>query len=160
MGSARLTRRAALTGGIAVTAALTGLSACRSDDSRGAAPNPLLSVLSTTTALLADFDATLVSHPDLSGQLTPLREDHQRHVDRLMHELGSAAPSPSAGTPSGSSSGAQVPDDRDAAVQALVAAERHAQQSVARSCLHTPDRYAALLGSIAACRASHLAVLA
>ncbi len=160
MGSARLTRRAALTGGVAVTAALAGLSACRSDDSRSAAPNPLISALSATTALLADFDATLISHPDLAGRLTSLREDHQQHVDQLVHELGSAAPSASAGSPHGNAPSSPVPDDPHEALQALVAAERRAQQSAAGACLHAPDRHASLLGSIAACRATHLAVLA
>jgi hypothetical protein len=164
MGSPTLPRRAALTGGMAATAFLAvGLAGCRNDGPARATATPslLVPVLSATTELLAQYDAVLRRHPELWSRLSPLRNDHNRHAAALVRQLGSAAASARASRSASPSPSASpvIPDSPDTAVAALATAERSAQRQAARACLSAPARYATLLGSIAACRASHVAVL-
>lgn len=72
---------------------------------------------------------------------------------------GSAAPTGSGATgarPSTTPLPTAVPSDPTTAVDQLVVLERYAQQAAAAACLSAPGYRAALLGSIAACRATHL----
>ncbi|MGA8112906.1 MAG: hypothetical protein WCA46_04490 [Actinocatenispora sp.] len=165
MGSPKLTRRGALVAGVTLTgAALTGLVGCRQEDAAPArsAPNPLVAVLARTSALLASYEATVRSHPDLSTRLTPLRADHRRHVAVLTRRLRKASPSHASASPSStpSTSPPPVPDDQAEALAALTTAERDGLHAATTACLRAPGEYVQLLGSIAACRATHLAVLA
>ena len=129
------------------TAALGGLAGC---DIGGPGPDPtpppdpLLPFLTATVALADQYDATIAAEPSLSAQLTPLRDDHRAHVRALAREMGTPAPSPS----TSASAAASTP-------QALLAAEKDAQKDAEKACLEGPSYRAALLGSIAACRASH-----
>jgi hypothetical protein len=86
--------------------------------------------------------------PSLSARLTPLRDDHRAHVRALAREIGIPAPSPSPSAPAD-----------PATVQALLAAEKDAQKDAQKACLEGPSYRAALLGSIAASRASHQVAL-
>jgi hypothetical protein len=53
-----------------------------------------------------------------------------------------------------------LPSDRAGIIAALRAAEQKGRTDAVAACLTAPSYRAALLGSIAACRASHLVVLA
>jgi hypothetical protein len=64
-------------------------------------------------------------------------------------------PSPSAA----STSGPALPGDRAGLIAVLRTAERKGQEDAVAACLAAPSYRAALLGSIAACRATHLVVL-
>ncbi len=55
---------------------------------------------------------------------------------------------------------ASAPDDQGAALTALRTAEQAGQADASTACLAAAAGYAALLGSIAACRATHVEVLA
>jgi hypothetical protein len=66
----------------------------------------------------------------------------------LAREIGIPAPS---GAPSPPASPSAAPST----VQALLAAEQDARKDAEKACLEGPSYRAALLGSIAACRASH-----
>jgi hypothetical protein len=138
------------TAGLA-TATLGGLAGC---DLGGPGPeptpppDPLLPFLTATVALADRYDAAIAADPSLGARLTPLRDDHRAHVRALAREIGIAAPS---GAPSPAASTSAAP----ATVQALLAAEQDAQKDAEKACLEGPSYHAALLGSIAACRAGH-----
>jgi hypothetical protein len=138
------------TAGLA-TAGLGGLAGC---DLGGPGPeptpppDPLLPFLTATVALADRYDAAIEADPSLSARLTPLRDDHRAHVQALAREIGIPAPS---GAPSPPASPSAAPST----VQALLAAEQDARKDAEKACLEGPSYRAALLGSIAACRASH-----
>lgn len=122
-------------------------------------PDPLEPLLAATRALAARYDAALSVHPGLAGRLRPLHETHLAHETALLEMIGRpelATPSPRAGSwapPAGDA-------DQDAAVALLRDAERDGQDEATQACLAAPPERAALLGSIAAARASHAEVLA
>jgi hypothetical protein len=121
---------------------LTGCGIVGPDPEPTPPPDPLLPFLSATVALADQYDAAIDAQPSLSARLTPLRDDHRAHVRALAREIGIPAPSPS-------------PSASAAPVQDLLAAEKDAQKDAEKACLEGPSYRAALLGSIAACRASH-----
>jgi hypothetical protein len=146
---------AGLLAGVAGVAGV-GLTGCLGDGKpKAAKPDPLRPVLAGTVALRALFDATAARHPDLAARLTPLRADHDAHATALKAALTTPAPSASA-RPSPTPSVPAVAAD---ALAALVTAEHQAQQAATKACLTAPASTATLLGSIAACRATHQAVL-
>ncbi|GAA3518799.1 hypothetical protein [Actinocatenispora rupis] len=155
MASGSLPRRGVLLGGLAAVVTAAGLAGC-TDTEKPPPPSPVLPVLAGSRELVAAYDAVLVRHADLADRLAALRADHRRHVQELTKRLGSATPSASA---SATPSTPVVPDGADAAVAMLLAAERRAQQDGTTACLSAPAEYATLFGSVAACRASHVAVL-
>jgi hypothetical protein len=170
----RYSRRVALgaAGGLAVAA----LSACDlvtagsagTAPSAQQAPDPLRPLLDATLALEDRYSRTIAAIPALAARLAPLAADHREHAVALAKEIGQpAAASPSAtvsatvsASPSATAStSVAVPGDPAAAVAALATAEKAAQENAAVACLAAPWYRAALLGSIAACRASHLEAL-
>lgn len=108
--------------------------------------------------LLSRYDATIAAQPDLSSRLAPLRADHAAHVDALNAAMG-RTPSPTPSASASGSPGPAVPTGTKAAVAALRGAEKTAQGDAAKVCMTVPAQYAELVGSIAACRATHLEVL-
>jgi hypothetical protein len=115
-------------------------------------PQPLLDFLAATSALADRYDATISEVPALIGALTPIRDAHRAHVRALADALGTSAPksAPPATPP---------PSDGPSATTALAAAEKGARDDAKAACLAAAPRYAPLLGSIAAARATHLEVL-
>jgi hypothetical protein len=96
--------------------------------------------------------------PDLAEQLQPLLADHRAHLDAVRRAMG--VPNPS-GSPSAAASGSVTPEpDQDSARTALRTAEQTGQSDATAACLAAVAEYAPLLGSIAACRATHVEVLA
>ena len=155
MASSNVPRRGVLAGGLA--AVTLGLAGCQGEP-EARPPSPILPVRGDSLALLAAYDATLRRHPDLADRITPLREDHRRHVQQLDRALGSASPSAS-GSAAPSASPSPVPETTQAALGALTGAEKQAAGHAERSCLSAPDRYATLFAAIAACRSSHVEAL-
>jgi hypothetical protein len=120
-----------------------------------ASPDPLQPLLAGALDLVNRYDATIAGQPSLAPRLAPLRAEHWTHVTAFAAALGrpvpsgAASPSPSAGPPG----------DARAALAALRGAEKAAQASAAAACLTAPAGEAALIGSVAACRATHLELL-
>jgi len=110
-------------------------------------------VLDEALALAAAYDRAAAAQPGLASRLTPLAEDHRAHAAELARTLGTAAPS--AAAPSAS---AAAPAATDVLAE-LRAAERAAQKTAAAACTAAPAPRAALVGSIAACRATHAEAL-
>lgn len=167
--------RRTLLSSLATAAGVAGLAgladACTSTHSTSgtarrhsaAKPDPQLADLADEHHLLDVYDATIAAHPDLAARLAPLRSHHADHVAALGRVVGSAAggvPSPAASAPvTLPTLDPSVPVDATDALAALREAERTATAARTRSCVSArPDR-AALLGSLAACEASHEVLL-
>ncbi|NDL59288.1 hypothetical protein [Phytoactinopolyspora mesophila] len=124
--------------------------------------------------LLIRHAATLDQHAELSDHLAPLTSHHWQHLAALLDE----GPLPRLATlsvelPSGAESGGdasaidldlvdapEIPDDADAALEALREAERDAAEAqTAESLRAAAPRLATLLASIAAAEAVHHASL-
>jgi len=145
-------RRVVLRAALGSAVALATLSACGSGEAETPPPpDPLTPFYLDTVALLARYETVIAAEPDLADRLGPLRDDHKAHVDALYREIGAPAtpPQPSA---TGQPAGAET-------LATLSAAEKEAAAAAHAACLSGPGYRAALLGSIAACRASHVEAL-
>jgi hypothetical protein len=160
-------RRAVLRAGVG--AALVGLAGSGCDLLSGdpeppPRPDPLVPLLAGTAELIVRYDAALAAHAELAATLTPVREAHVAHAGELARLIGTPTPggaSASAGAPGGSAgpTGGSAPGDAQGTLAALRAAEQGARRAAADACLAADAQRAALLGSIAAARASHVEVL-
>jgi hypothetical protein len=163
-GAAATSRRAFLGGLLGVAGAgalgvgsLATLTGCDifgpSNPPTDPVPPALQGFLAATSALGDRYDATLAAVSSLPAKVGQIRDAHRAHARALAQAIGAPTPAPS-GSPGG------VPTDQDQALAALVAAEKAAQQEAVTECLASTPRFAALLGSIAAARATHLVALA
>jgi hypothetical protein len=156
-GRARYSRRAVLgvaLGGLVAAVPLAGCDASEPTQTRKIA-DPLNPLYRDTAALLARYEAIMTAQPALADRLTPLRDAHREHLRALAREIGPGLADPS---PVVSASGA-VPTDARPALDTLRDDERQASAAARAACLAGPSYRAALLGSIAAARASHVEVL-
>jgi hypothetical protein len=113
-------------------------------------PDPLQPLLDEAVALAAAYTRVTVSQPALAGRLAPLAADHRAHVDELTRVIG-AAPSAGAAADAAGPGASALGDLREA--------ELAAQRSAATLCADVAADRAALAGSIAACRATHVEAL-
>jgi hypothetical protein len=150
----RLAAGAALAGGAAI---LSGCDLVRDDQPAPAPPpDPLLPLHAEALRLASAYDAALQAQPPLAGRLTGLATAHRAHAA----ELGRIIRPPAPADPAASGSAAPAPDGDSAAVlTALREAEQAGQRAAAAACRAAPADRAALLGSIAAARASHVEAL-
>ncbi|GAA3187476.1 hypothetical protein GCM10010532_001720 [Dactylosporangium siamense] len=150
-------RRAVLAG---AAAALTTLTACdipkRSAATWHPAPDVLLPLLTRTVALRDRYAEILTAFPALQDRLGPLKDNHAAHVVALAREVGLDENGP---MPAASASAGPVVQDQAAVVKELAGLEKAGQEDATGACLAAPSYRAALLGSIAACRAAHVEVL-
>ncbi|MBB4697344.1 hypothetical protein [Paractinoplanes abujensis] len=135
--------------------AATSLSGCGLLDDEPAppeTPDPLQPLLDEAAALAASYDRAIAAQPGLGTRLTPLADDHRAHVAELARLIGKTPPSagPSASAPAGAAA---------ETVATLRSAEQAAQKSAVAACLAAPAERAALVGSIAASRATHAEAL-
>ncbi len=153
-----VTRRGVLTG-LAGTATGLALAGCWPATKPAAqhSPHPLTPVLAGTTALAERYRATVTAYPDLAARLTPLLADHEAHIEALHKAIGT--PDASASASPGASVVASPAPDPAGALAALRKAEQTGQADAVTACLTAASDYAGLIGSIAACRATHLEVL-
>jgi hypothetical protein len=153
--------RRAVLGGLAGAVVGAALAGCWPKSNKPAAPpspHPLTAAVAGTQALVDRYQATVAGYPDLAERLQPLLTDHRAHLDALREAMG--VPSPSASpTASGASASPSDAADQDGALAALKDAEQAAQKEAVTACLAAAAGYAPLLGSIAACRATHVEVL-
>ena len=159
MGRARLSRRAALAGvaGAGAAVALGGCWPAKNNPAARPTPHPLTPVVAGTLALIGRYQGTIAAYDDLGTRLQPLLKEHQVHLDALRRAMGT--PISSASATASASAPPSVAPDQAGALAALHAAEQAGQAEAAAACLAAAPDYAALLGSIAACRATHVEVL-
>jgi hypothetical protein len=139
-------------GGAGLGVALSGCGLFDDDPEPAPAPDPLQPVLDEALALAAAYDRAGLAQPGLSGRLAPLAADHRAHAEELARVIGKPLPSgPVAASPSGPSPAETI--------AGLRKAEQAAQKTAVAACRQAPVDRAALVGSIAACRATHAEAL-
>jgi hypothetical protein len=151
----RLTRRTILGATGAASLGATALAGCGifgGGPEQPSAPDPLQRVLDEAVALAAAYDRAAVIQPGLAKRLSPLAADHRAHITELARVIGTSAPSAPA-------SSAAPAGDAGATLKSLRAAEQAAQKTANTACRQAPAARAALVGSIAACRATHAEAL-
>jgi len=145
------TRRRVL--GMAATglggAALSGCGLFGGDDTpSGAGDAAVRPLLTEAVALAGAYDKAAAAQPDLAARLKPLADDHRAHASALAELIGKSVP---AAAPAAIGSGDVL--------AGLRAAEQTAQRNAVTACKQAPAERAALIGSIAACRATHAEAL-
>ncbi|MEV5628893.1 hypothetical protein [Micromonospora tulbaghiae] len=121
-------------------------------DKEPPAPDALEPLAAEALALEARYRAAATAAPALAERLTPIADAHRAHAEELRRVIGRPAPS---GTPAAAGS-ASAPD---AVLTELRRAEQEGRTNAARACAEAPAERAALLGSIAAARATHVEAL-
>ena len=153
-----MSRRAWLgTAGVVAAAAAGGalVALIRPDAVSGhppAAPDWLSAALAREQQLLSGLDAATRADPALRVRLAPLRADHAAHLEVLQGLLSRYGPTPA------SASGSNAPP-APVGVAGVRRAELAASRATAAAALTAPGGDAGLLASIAACEATHAAVL-
>jgi hypothetical protein len=152
-GVGRHTRRRVLGSAAAMALSAPTVAGCGLLDDEpdpGREPDALQPVLDEALALAARYDRTAAAQANLSGRLTPLAADHRAHATELARLIGVTAPSadPSASAPMAAESLAD-----------LRKAEQNAMRTATAAAKVAPADRAALVGSIAACRAAHAEAL-
>ncbi|MEU0078128.1 hypothetical protein ABZY58_09525 [Micromonospora tulbaghiae] len=143
------------TGGlVALGGAAAPLTGCDlfDRDQEPPAPDALEPLAAEALALEARYRAAATAAPALAERLTPIADAHRAHAEELRRVIGRPAPS---GTPAAAGS-ASAPD---AVLTELRRAEQEGRTNAARACAEAPAERAALLGSIAAARATHVEAL-
>ncbi|MFI6330805.1 hypothetical protein ACIBBG_21190 [Micromonospora chersina] len=141
---------------LALGGAAAPLTGCdlfdRDDESR--TPDPLEPLAAEATALEARHRAAATAVPALAERLTAIADAHRAHAEELRKAIGRPAPS---GSPAVAPSAA--PADPDTVRAELRQAEQEGRDNAAKACAAAPAERAALLGSIAAARATHVEAL-
>lgn len=120
-------------------------------------PDPLAILVTNAFDLATRYDVAVTAFPALADRLAPVAQAHLAHAGELARVSRTTLPS-GAPTP-GASGGTPAAGDQKATLALLRAAETEGQQTMAKACAEAPPERAALLGSIAAARATHLEVL-
>jgi hypothetical protein len=160
-GGSKHSRRGIIRGTILTGAAL-GLPAATAgcslfDKNTGPdRPDALQPVLDEAVALAALLDRSALTVPALSKRLTPLAADHRAHAAALAELIGRPTPSPGA---SSSASAAPVGGSPASLLKQLRTSMQAAQRNAATACRQAPADRVMLVGSIAACRGSHVEAL-
>jgi len=160
---ARIGRRTALGGAGLIALALAGCTAqpkVAKPTASALAGDPLAPLYRETLSLITTYGRAAAATPALAGLLAPLEDDHRRHAVALAAAIGIVAPTLPPPIAAGSPATAVPPAGTGPQRATLAAAERTARNSAIAACLAAPADRAAVLGSIAACRASHVEVLA
>jgi hypothetical protein len=148
------TRRQLIGAGLAATT----LAGCGVFDDKPApaatTPDPLQPLLDEALALAGAYDRAAAARPALSARLAPLAADHRTHAADLAKLIGAAASASAA-----ASAGPALENAAADPVAALRTAELAAQKTAVAACLAAPADRAGMVGSIAACRATHAEAL-
>lgn len=142
---------------VALAVAAAGpLTACDLFDSRPARPDPLAPLLAEALHLAERYETTIATFPDLATGLRPVAQAHREHATELARLTRTT---PRSGSPTAGTGPTSPAGDAKAALTQLRAAEQRARETAEQACLAAPAERAALVGSIAAARASHLEML-
>lgn len=169
----RLTRRATLAGlGLGTLALATGCTLRKTASAADVVrADPLGPLYTETTVLISTYDTAIADRPELIETIGQLRDEHRQHLIALASLIGIAAPTITPGpfasgtsaSPSAPPSPAPTRSADDPVVvtrDSLREAEKIAQLNAVSACLDAPTARIAVLASIAACRATHVAALA
>ncbi|MET0422939.1 MAG: hypothetical protein ABW046_03635 [Actinoplanes sp.] len=124
-----------------------------------ATPDALQPLLDEAVALAAAYDRAVIAQPGLSGRLAPLAANHREHAGELSKLIGAAATTPVTAASVSAPPAASASAPPAVALADLRAAEQAAQKNAAAACAQAPADRVALVGSIAAGRATHAEAL-
>ncbi|MEV6851107.1 hypothetical protein [Actinoplanes sp. NPDC051411] len=129
-------------------AALSGCGLFGDDEkSSGGGDEAVQPLLTEAVALAGAYDKA-AAQPGLAARLKPLADDHRAHASALAKLIGRSVP---AAAPAAVGSGDVL--------AGLRTAEQTAQRNAVTACKQATADRAALIGSIAACRATHAEAL-
>jgi len=149
----RVRRRAVLALGASLAmGSVAGCGLLDRDPDPPPAPDALLPLADQAVTLAGLYGLAAADFPDRAATLTPIAEAHAAHAQELARIMATPAPSPSAAA-------GTAADGIEARVETLRTAEKAAYDAAVAACLAAPDHRAALVGSIAAARATHLEAL-
>jgi hypothetical protein len=155
-----------LRAGTLAAVAATPLAGCDLFDRRQPTPaaDPLAPLVTSAQNLAVRYDAAILAHAELADRLRPVADAHRAHAAELARVAHMTLPSAGAGPAAGASpatGGTSTPGDAGvkAVLADLRAAEQEGREAARQACLAAPAERAALLGSIAAARTTHLEVL-
>jgi hypothetical protein len=140
----------------AAAAATTTVAGCGlfEDDEKPEKPDALQPLLSEALALAAVFDQAALVQPGIAARVTPLADDHRAHAAELARMIGRPRPSPRA--PASASAAPVPPADLLRSLRSRsTAGHRNAVAAVRAA----PPERVMVVGSIAACRATHAEAL-
>ena len=122
--------------------------------------DPMDNLIATTQLHLLRLETAVARGGSLAKTLTPLRDDRQAHLDALKKELARTTPDDPQATAAPPTGTVPLPKD-DEAVLAVIRDDAGNAQVQFTDAVGTVSRYRSqLLASIAACLATHRAVLA
>jgi len=121
-------------------------------------PDPLAPLIPEALDLAARHESAAAAFPALAERLKPMIEAHRAHAAELSRATGATLPSSTSASASTAPTAGESGDPKDVLAQ-LRAAEQQAGESAAEACLKAADGQAALVGSIAAARATHVEAL-
>jgi hypothetical protein len=131
-----------------------GLFGDEEEKAQPPAPDPLAPLLAEALSLAGQHEAAIAAFPVLADRLTPVAQAHREHAAALTKVIKAPEPSASASASPGAPAG-----DAKGTLAALRSAEQKGQKAAAQACQTAPAERVALLGSIAAARATHLEVV-
>lgn len=129
-------------------ATLSGCGLFGGSDSSTGPADAVQPLLVEAVALAAAYDKAAAARPDLAARLKPLADDHRAHASALAKLIGQPVPTAAAAAVGSGD-----------VLAGLRTAEQTAQRNAVTACKQAPAGRAALLGSIAACRATHAEAL-
>jgi len=140
-----------------------GLTGCGLfEDEPDPAPDLITPLIAGALELAARYDAAVAIAPELAERLRPIAEAHRAHAAELARVTRTALPTLTAVTPAATaavSPGSASAQRRAAVLHGLREAEQAGRDAARTACAEAPAEQAALLGSIAAARATHLEIL-
>jgi hypothetical protein len=145
-------RAALAAGALGATGAVTGCDLFEREPPAPPPPDALAPVTTEARELAAVYQAAIDAHPDLAARLTPIRDAHEAHARELSAILSSPLPTGMAVAVVSGAPAARTLDD-------LRSREKAAHASAVTACIEAPADRAALVGSVAAARATHLEAL-
>jgi len=143
---------------VALAGAAGSMTACDLLDGEPDPPDTLAPLITGALDLAGRHEAAIAEFPELGDQLRPVAQAHRAHAAELARVTGTALPNPSATTAATATPGASGGNAKDT-LGALRTAEQHGRDAAATACAQAPANRSALVGSIAAARATHLEVL-
>lgn len=170
-----LTRRRAL-GVLGAGSAALAVAACTRTTTPPVDPmtkDALGALYRETIAIIATYDQAIAASPALTRLLGPMRDDHRQHAVAIASLVGAPDPHipagvnpsgvPAGGTPSPiapAPTSSVAPVDPATSRATITAAEKTAQLNTVKACNEADSARVAVLASIAASRACHVAALA
>jgi len=149
-----------MTAGAALAAAApAGCGLFDRDPGPDSEPDPLQPVLDEALALAVAYERAALAQPALAARLTPLAGDHKAHAAELARLIGASSAAPGSSAPRSTTFSASTPAEVERTLSDLRESERAAARTATAAARAARPERVGLVGSIAACRATHAEAL-